>query len=145
MLDMAFITAKREGKHAAVVAQQLSEGALLGNTFQKTERREQLLTVKTFPDSTQFGKSHSERAASCGSSFLIFKYYFGCLLRAVERLPWSVCSMEAKSLFSLHRALAQPVKMCMFDFPVSILDDLVSDANMPPHESWLCMLAVFVM
>ncbi|KAF3851495.1 hypothetical protein F7725_013267 [Dissostichus mawsoni] len=56
--------------------------------------------------------------------FLIFKYYFVCLLRAVERLPWSVCSMEAKSLFSLHRALAQPVKMCMFDFPVSILDDL---------------------
>ncbi|XP_041643452.1 ral guanine nucleotide dissociation stimulator-like isoform X4 [Cheilinus undulatus] len=34
--------------------------------------------------------------------------------------------MEAKSLFSLHRALAQPVKMCMFDFPVSILDDLSS-------------------
>jgi len=34
--------------------------------------------------------------------------------------------METKSLFSLHRALAQPVKMCMFDFPVTILDDLVS-------------------
>ncbi|XP_041854823.1 ral guanine nucleotide dissociation stimulator-like isoform X1 [Melanotaenia boesemani] len=34
--------------------------------------------------------------------------------------------MEAKSLFSLHRALAQPVKMCMFDFPVTILDDLSS-------------------
>ncbi|KAK2898715.1 hypothetical protein Q8A67_010133 [Cirrhinus molitorella] len=32
--------------------------------------------------------------------------------------------MEPKSLFSLHKALAQPVKMCMFDFPVSILDDL---------------------
>lgn len=31
--------------------------------------------------------------------------------------------MEPKSLFSLHKALAQPVKMCMFDFPVSILDD----------------------
>ncbi|KAM4576066.1 ral guanine nucleotide dissociation stimulator isoform 2-T2 [Odontesthes bonariensis] len=38
-----------------------------------------------------------------------------------------MCSMETtKSLFSLHRALAQPVKMCMFDFPVSILDDLSS-------------------
>ncbi|MBN3297605.1 GNDS protein, partial [Amia calva] len=36
--------------------------------------------------------------------------------------------MEAKSLFSLQKALAQPVKMCMFDFPVSILDDLVSHA-----------------
>ncbi|XP_062272753.1 ral guanine nucleotide dissociation stimulator-like isoform X3 [Scomber scombrus] len=36
------------------------------------------------------------------------------------------CSMETKSLFSLHRALAQPVKMCMFDFPVTILDDLSS-------------------
>uniref|UniRef100_A0A3Q3MDQ3 Ral guanine nucleotide dissociation stimulator n=1 Tax=Mastacembelus armatus TaxID=205130 RepID=A0A3Q3MDQ3_9TELE len=34
--------------------------------------------------------------------------------------------MEAKSLFSLHRALAQPVKMCMFDFPVTILEDLSS-------------------
>ncbi|KAM7018751.1 ral guanine nucleotide dissociation stimulator-like isoform 2-T2 [Tautogolabrus adspersus] len=34
--------------------------------------------------------------------------------------------MDSKSLFSLHRALAQPVKMCMFDFPVSILDDLSS-------------------
>ncbi|XP_023250732.1 ral guanine nucleotide dissociation stimulator isoform X2 [Seriola lalandi dorsalis] len=34
--------------------------------------------------------------------------------------------METKSLFSLHRALAQPVKMCMFDFPVTILDDLSS-------------------
>ncbi|XP_029999598.1 ral guanine nucleotide dissociation stimulator-like isoform X3 [Sphaeramia orbicularis] len=34
--------------------------------------------------------------------------------------------MEAKSVFSLHRALAQPVRMCMFDFPVSILDDLSS-------------------
>ncbi|XP_066568767.1 ral guanine nucleotide dissociation stimulator isoform X3 [Amia ocellicauda] len=34
--------------------------------------------------------------------------------------------MEAKSLFSLQKALAQPVKMCMFDFPVSILDDLNS-------------------
>ncbi|XP_059378575.1 ral guanine nucleotide dissociation stimulator-like isoform X3 [Carassius carassius] len=34
--------------------------------------------------------------------------------------------MEHKSLFSLHKALAQPVKMCMFDFPVSILDDLSS-------------------
>ncbi|CAM4715862.1 unnamed protein product [Leuciscus chuanchicus] len=33
--------------------------------------------------------------------------------------------MEPKSLFSLHKALAQPVKMCMFDFPVSILDDLL--------------------
>lgn len=41
----------------------------------------------------------------------------------------SVCSMEAKSLFSLHRALAQPVKMCMFDFPVTILDDLVSSST----------------
>jgi len=35
--------------------------------------------------------------------------------------------MEPKSLFSLHKALAQPVKMCMFDFPVSILDDLVRE------------------
>nr|XP_043882507.1 ral guanine nucleotide dissociation stimulator-like isoform X2 [Solea senegalensis] len=34
--------------------------------------------------------------------------------------------METKSVFSLHRALAQPVKMCMFDFPVTILDDLSS-------------------
>ncbi|XP_074527486.1 ral guanine nucleotide dissociation stimulator-like isoform X3 [Halichoeres trimaculatus] len=34
--------------------------------------------------------------------------------------------METKPVFSLHRALAQPVKMCMFDFPVSILDDLSS-------------------
>uniref|UniRef100_A0A3B4ZG92 Ral guanine nucleotide dissociation stimulator n=1 Tax=Stegastes partitus TaxID=144197 RepID=A0A3B4ZG92_9TELE len=34
--------------------------------------------------------------------------------------------METKSLFSLHRALAQPVKMCMLDFPVTILDDLSS-------------------
>ncbi|XP_067376000.1 ral guanine nucleotide dissociation stimulator-like isoform X5 [Channa argus] len=34
--------------------------------------------------------------------------------------------MEAKSLFNLHRALAQPVKMCMFDFPVTILEDLSS-------------------
>ncbi|XP_030272859.1 ral guanine nucleotide dissociation stimulator-like isoform X7 [Sparus aurata] len=34
--------------------------------------------------------------------------------------------METKSLFNLHRALAQPVKMCMFDFPVTILDDLSS-------------------
>ncbi|XP_034728772.1 ral guanine nucleotide dissociation stimulator-like isoform X5 [Etheostoma cragini] len=34
--------------------------------------------------------------------------------------------MDAKSLFSLHRALAQPVRMCMFDFPVNILDDLSS-------------------
>ncbi|XP_054895253.1 ral guanine nucleotide dissociation stimulator-like isoform X6 [Poeciliopsis prolifica] len=34
--------------------------------------------------------------------------------------------METRSVFSLHRALAQPVKMCMFDFPVSILDDLSS-------------------
>lgn len=37
--------------------------------------------------------------------------------------------MEPKSLFSLHKALAQPVKMCMFDFPVSILDDLVRDCS----------------
>lgn len=43
----------------------------------------------------------------------------GCTVRSGH-------SMEAKSLFSLHRALAQPVKMCMFDFPVTILDDLVS-------------------
>ncbi|XP_047184999.1 ral guanine nucleotide dissociation stimulator-like isoform X2 [Scophthalmus maximus] len=34
--------------------------------------------------------------------------------------------MDDKSLFSLHRALAQPVRMCMFDFPVTILDDLSS-------------------
>ncbi|XP_051807223.1 ral guanine nucleotide dissociation stimulator isoform X4 [Acanthochromis polyacanthus] len=34
--------------------------------------------------------------------------------------------METKSLFSLHRALAQPVRMCMLDFPVAILDDLSS-------------------
>ncbi|KAM3610484.1 uncharacterized protein V6R79_004659 [Siganus canaliculatus] len=34
--------------------------------------------------------------------------------------------METKSLFNLHRALAQPVKMCMFDFPVTILDDMSS-------------------
>ncbi|XP_056628926.1 ral guanine nucleotide dissociation stimulator isoform X2 [Triplophysa dalaica] len=34
--------------------------------------------------------------------------------------------METKSVFSLHKALAQPVKMCMLDFPVSILDDLSS-------------------
>ncbi|XP_034027108.1 ral guanine nucleotide dissociation stimulator-like isoform X4 [Thalassophryne amazonica] len=34
--------------------------------------------------------------------------------------------METKSMFSLHRALTQPVKMCMFDFPVTILDDLSS-------------------
>ncbi|XP_054867258.1 ral guanine nucleotide dissociation stimulator-like isoform X7 [Amphiprion ocellaris] len=33
--------------------------------------------------------------------------------------------METK-LFSLHRALAQPVRMCMLDFPVTILDDLSS-------------------
>ncbi|KAM4578303.1 ral guanine nucleotide dissociation stimulator isoform 7-T7 [Fundulus diaphanus] len=34
--------------------------------------------------------------------------------------------MDGRSLFSLHRALAQPVKMCMFDFPVTVLDDLSS-------------------
>ncbi|KAM9547089.1 ral guanine nucleotide dissociation stimulator-like isoform 3-T3 [Salvelinus alpinus] len=34
--------------------------------------------------------------------------------------------METKSLSSFHKALAQPVKMCMFDFPVNILDDLNS-------------------
>ncbi|KAM6965640.1 ral guanine nucleotide dissociation stimulator-like [Aplochiton taeniatus] len=34
--------------------------------------------------------------------------------------------METKSLFNLHKALAQPVKMCMFDFPVTILEDLSS-------------------
>ncbi|XP_029959803.1 ral guanine nucleotide dissociation stimulator isoform X2 [Salarias fasciatus] len=41
----------------------------------------------------------------------------------------AVCSgsgMDAKSPFSLQRALAQPVRMCMLDFPVSILDDLSS-------------------
>ncbi|KAL1269735.1 hypothetical protein QQF64_032024 [Cirrhinus molitorella] len=37
--------------------------------------------------------------------------------------------MEPKSLFSLHKALAQPVKMCMFDFPVSILDDLLFEST----------------
>lgn len=44
--------------------------------------------------------------------------------------------MDAKSLFNLHRALAQPVKMCMLDFPVTILDDLVSsaDASFPPRS-----------
>lgn len=56
--------------------------------------------------------------------------------------------MEPKSLFSLHKALAQPVKMCMFDFPVSILDDLVrvrlqlfrSDS---PGVSWCLCVLVF--
>lgn len=51
----------------------------------------------------------------------------------------SVCSMETKSLFNLHRALAQPVKMCMFDFPVTILDDLVSSTTTPPHTLAPCV------
>lgn len=52
--------------------------------------------------------------------------------------------MEPKSLFSLHKALAQPVKMCMFDFPVSILDDLVRErlqsfrSDSPGASSCLC-------
>lgn len=40
--------------------------------------------------------------------------------------------METKSVFSLHKALAQPVKMCMLDFPVSILDDLVREPVASP-------------
>ncbi|KAI9537154.1 hypothetical protein NQZ68_028285, partial [Dissostichus eleginoides] len=58
-LEAVTFEKQREGKHAAVVAQQLSEGALLGNTFQKTERREQLLTVKTFPG--EGGREEEER------------------------------------------------------------------------------------
>ena len=81
-----------------------------------------------------FSERNNERASSRIAEFHLelfflffrFIYFFvwsnelsGCVLPAV-------CSMETKSLFSLHRALAQPVKMCMFDFPVTILDDLVS-------------------
>lgn len=40
-----------------------------------------------------------------------------------------ISSMETKSLSSFHKALAQPVKMCMFDFPVNILDDLVRKSS----------------
>ncbi|CAG09646.1 unnamed protein product [Tetraodon nigroviridis] len=40
--------------------------------------------------------------------------------------------METKSAFSLHRALAQPVRMCMLDFPVTLLDNLVSSNTPSP-------------
>lgn len=89
-------------------------------------------SLRRIPRSLQW--EQSDRAASLGSSFLIFiLFFYGFLLvcvccerRSDGRAVRSLCSMEAKSLFSLHRALAQPVKMCMFDFPVTILDDLVS-------------------
>ncbi|XP_062310360.1 ral guanine nucleotide dissociation stimulator-like isoform X1 [Osmerus eperlanus] len=48
------------------------------------------------------------------------------LLREPQSSVSVISSMEPKSLFSLHKALAQPVKMCMFDFPVTILEDLSS-------------------
>ncbi|KAJ8260996.1 hypothetical protein COCON_G00167190 [Conger conger] len=35
-------------------------------------------------------------------------------------------SMGTKPWFSLHRALALPVNMCMLDFPISVLEDLSS-------------------
>ncbi|TWW60832.1 hypothetical protein D4764_05G0009220 [Takifugu flavidus] len=55
--------------------------------------------------------------------------------------------METKSLFNLHRALAQPVKMCMFDFPVSILDDLyvfIPDHSVIAIESLIWYMFVLV-
>lgn len=83
----------------------------------------------------------AKRAARLGSSsFFIFSSGFicvfccGCVQSSVGCTVRSGHSMEAKSLFSLHRALAQPVKMCMFDFPVTILDDLVSSDTAP---GWL--------
>lgn len=37
--------------------------------------------------------------------------------------------MEMKPLSSLQKALAQPVRMFMLDFHLSILDDLVGESN----------------
>lgn len=47
---------------------------------------------------------------------------------------WSgLCSMETGSVFSVYRALAEPVRMCMFDFSFTILEDLVSSVITLQH------------
>lgn len=74
-------------------------------------------------------RSQSEGVPSSSLFFFFLLPYVGCKQSSCSFEALSTRSMEAKSLFSLHRALAQPVKMCMFDFPVTILDDLVSSES----------------
>lgn len=77
-------------------------------------------------------QTYSRSLNNLGSLFFFCFYYFKRTYvgrKRSGRAERSVCSMEAKSVFNLHRALAQPVKMCMFDFPVTILDDLVSSES----------------
>lgn len=78
----------------------------------------------SFCESSQSSLKGRVRDLSWGVPFFFKNFCSG----GAERPDFT---METKSLFNLHRALAQPVKMCMFDFPVSILDDLVSS-----NTSW---------
>ncbi|KAG7480554.1 hypothetical protein MATL_G00057450 [Megalops atlanticus] len=92
----------------------------------KTEERRQLLLRR---QTTAHPHPHPPGRATPPSLSLRERRETGCAGRRSGNCALSVPpprAMEAKSVFSLQKALAQPVKMCMFDFPVSILDDLVS-------------------
>lgn len=88
--------------------------------------RERERTVGDYPRSIRFLGILKAVKSSCSR---LPKQWEFLVVRSPQR-------MEAKSVFSLQKALVQPVKMCMFDFPVSILEDLVS-------VQLVCVLVLF--